>query len=488
MDAADPWMELRDAIRSPDSGWILVHGPTGTGRSRLVSRAVRESGGILFRGSPQEADDLLGDFRGLLQERSGGLPSPEGPGFLPEPGGLPGWRSLLAGLVDQARKGRGPLVVAFDGARWVLEARRRWATEVAEALERAGRRGAPVHIILVLDGVDPEIPATLPEPSARIRTGELGVREAIQAHGAVIPLDGYALWACLGSDPYRLPKPGGEGERGWEEVVATRVLAREGDLFDAPLRELDRVFQRPARYSSILKALAEGPMDWPALRTRVRGIRTGAQMAPYLARLESMGVVESIRPLGSAPGSRDRRYRIRDPFMAFWMGCVLPVRSLLDPDEPWHSWTRWVRPRVPAHLERLLPRATAHWFRRHAHERFAAPGREVGALWGGEAEFAVVGWLANGQICYVEVEASAQVPGAQAFDRLAAGMERTRYGIGRQARTPVLVLPRGIDEGLRRRMAREPLTTVLDLSDLTGLPPDPRAPRWMEGSPVPLTG
>ena len=485
--ASTGWVELREALTSPESGWILVHGAAGTGRSRLVSRAVREFGGILFRASPLEGDDLLDDFRSFLRERGGGLPKPEGPGFLPEPGGLPGWRSLLAGLVDQSRKGRGPTVVVFDGARWILEARRRWPLELAEALERAGRRGAPVHFILVMDGVDPEIPAALPEPAARVRTGAMGVREAVRAHGAVTPLDGYALWACLGGDPSRLPRWSGDG-RSWEEVVVARVLAREGDLFDAPLRELDRVFQKPARYTSLLRVLAEGPLDWPTLRTRVRGIRTGGQMAPYLARLEGLGVVESVRPLGSSQGSRDRRYGVRDPFVAFWMGCVLPVRSLLDPYDPWSSWIRWVRPRVAAHLERLLPRATSDWFRRHADERFAAAGREVGALWGGEAEFPVVGWLANGQICYVGVEASARVTGAEAFDRLAAAMERTRYGIGRQARTPVLVLPRGIDKGLRRRMAREPLTTVLDLSDLTGLPADPAAPSWLEGSPLPQGG
>ncbi|TVR61464.1 MAG: ATP-binding protein [Gemmatimonadales bacterium] len=521
-DATSPspaLVELQEALGSPRSGWILVHGPAGTGRSRLLSRAVQARGGLLFRASPLGAEDLLDDFRTLLLERRGTLPRPEGPGFLPEPGGLPGWRTLLVGLVDQARKGHGPTVLAFDGARWLLESRRRWASEVAEALERARRRGAPVHLILVLDGVEPDLPHALPPPTARIRTGALDLREAARAHGGRDPLEQYALWACLGGDPSRLPSgsrhPGsesgassapsepnagshgresdgpadGEGRRSrWETLVAARVLAREGDLFDAPLRELDRVFQKPARYVSLLRALSEGPLDWPGLRARVRGVQTGGQMAPYLARLESLGVVESLRPLGSPEGSRDRRYRIRDPFLAFWMGCVLPVRSLVDPDDPWPSWVRWVRPRVSAHLERCLPRATADWFRRHARERFSAPGREVGALWGGEAEFPVVGWLANGQICYVETEASGRRSGARVFDDLAEKMRRTRYGIGRQARTPVLVLPRGIDEGLRRRMAREPLTTVLDLSDLMGTVASPGAPGWVEGPSAPLSG
>jgi len=480
--------ELLTALRSPEPGWILVHGPAGTGRSRLLSGAIRACDGLLFRASPLGAEDLLDDFRALLQERRGVLPRPEGPGFLPEPGGLPGWRSLLVGLVDHARKGRGPTVVAFDGARWLLESRRRWAAEMAEALERARRRGAPVHMVLVLDGVDPELPADLPVPTARIRTGALGLREAAEAHGGREPLERFALWACLGGDPSRLPDGDRSDGVGWETVVATRVLARDGDLFDAPLQELDRVFQKPARYVSLLRALSEGPLDWPGLRARVRGVQTGGQMAPYLARLESLGIVESLRPLGSLEGSRDRRYRIRDPFLAFWMGCVLPVRSLVDPDDPWASWVRWIRPQVSEHLERCLPRATAEWFRRHADERFSAPAREVGALWGAEADFPVVGWLANGQICYVETDASGRLSGARLFDGLAEKMRRTRYGIGRQARTPVLVLPRGVDEGLRRRMAREPLTTVLDLADLMGTAAYPGAPRWVDGSWAPESG
>ncbi len=468
---AAPERLLRDlvsALEARDPGWILLEGPAGTGKSTLLADALERSGGILFHAAPLTEHDLLEDFQALLRREFGRLPKPEGPGVLPDPGGVPGWANLLLGLVDEARRRGGvPLVIAFDGWPILRATRRRLEGELARALERAADRRAPVHFVLVDEGSGALEGSPLPPPQAVLRTGALSFRAAARAQGGREPWGAFLRWACLGGDPAHLPVDGAGME--WDETVRRRVLSVGGDLHDRPLALLTARYQRPARYASLLRALAEGARDWASLRRRARGIESGGQMAPYLQRLEADGFIRTERPLGARPNSRNRRYRIRDPFLAFWFACVLPERSVLARTrDPELVWREGVRPRLETHLGRWLPVAVEEWFVHHADERLPAPAREVGGVWGDDTEFQVVGWLTNGQICYVSSRWSREVSSAEVFEELKGDMARTRYGIGRQARTPVLVLPGGADPELRRRIAGDPLALTLDMEDLMG--------------------
>lgn len=358
-------------------------------------------------------------------------------------------------------------MVAFDGWPILRGVRRRLEGEVARALERATDRRAPIHFVLVDEGTGALDASPLPPPQAVLRTGALSLRAAARAQGGRDPWDAFFRWACLGGDPAHLPMD--SVREGWDETVRRRVLSVGGDLHDRPLSALTARYQRPARYASLLRALAEGARDWASLRGRARGIESGGQMAPYLQQLEADGFVRTARPLGARPNSRSRRYRIRDPFLAFWFSCVLPGRSALARRrDPGSVWSEGVRPRLEAHFERWLPVAVEEWFAHHAAERLPASAREVGGVWGDDAEFQVVSWLTNGQICYVAARWSREASGAEVFEELKANMARTRYGIGREARTPVFVLPGGADPELRRRIAADPLALTLDMEDLMG--------------------
>ena len=191
-------------------------------------------------------------------------------------------------------------------------------------------------------------------------------------------------------------------------------------------------------------------------------------MAPYLKRLEEEGIAVSERPLDAPEGSRKRRYRLSDPFWAFWFSCVLPVRSALVAGDPWTAWREGVRPRLEGHLERWLPMAAREWFRDHAAERLPAASRRLGGLWGEEAEFDLVAWLTNGQVCYVDTVWTDEPVGAEILADLLARMQRSRYGIGREARAPILVVSGPVEESLRRRVAAAPLATLITLEDLMG--------------------
>lgn len=449
-------------------GWIALWGPRGSGKTALVSRLLVDREATLLRAAPMDAADLLEDFRNQLSSRFGEVPAPTGPGVLPDPTGEPGWGRLFLGLADRAASGGRPITLVLDGWEEMVAARRRLPVELGEALERARRRDAPFRVLLTLE-LPPDATSRLKplgEPLASVGLNALPLRLAGRAHGGRDPLDAFCRWACLGGERPNLPS-GFTGES-WEEAVVERVLRPGGDLHDRPLHRLRERFQRPERYGSLTRALGAGPMDWSALRKRTGGIREGGQMAPYLRRLETEGIVVSEQPLDAEPTSRRRRYRLADPFWAFWMTCVLPVRSLLATADPWAVWHRAVRPRLEPHLANLLTLAVREWMVEHADEQLPAPAREVGALWGGEADFALVAWLTNGQICYVDAFWGDKPVGAEAYRDLQGRMADTRYGIGREARAPIIVLSGPAEEPLRRRVAGDPLAHLLSVEDLMG--------------------
>jgi hypothetical protein len=290
-------------------------------------------------------------------------------------------------------------------------------------------------------------------------------------------MDAFFRWALLGGRSDQLP-PRGYGAASWQTAAIERILDPAGDLHDRPLRRLQAEFQRPERYGAVLRALAVGPMDWATLVATAGGVERGGQMAPYLQRLERTGWVTAVRPLGSAPNSRNRRYRLSDPFGSFWFSCVLPFRHELLYRPAREVWSNRIVPALAAHLDRWLPVAASDWFSRHAAERFPASAREVGSLWGDDGEFPVVAWLTNGQICYVHTRWSvsavpeegpgAEMQGLEAFERLEEALRKTRYGIGREARTPVLVTPGPVGPEVRRRVARHPLARLIAPQEFMG--------------------
>jgi hypothetical protein len=166
-----------------------------------------------------------------------------------------------------------------------------------------------------------------------------------------------------------------------------------------------------------------------------------------------------------------RRYSLSDPLTAFWFGWVLPHRSAISALGARRVWRAHIQPDLAGHLQNWMSEAARRWLRDHASEVFGAPAREVGSIWGESVDFPVAGRLASGQICFGLVDWAMTWEG---IDReMVARMSVARYGIGREARTPVFFLAGEASESVRRLVARAPLASVVGIGHLMGeVPPE----------------
>ncbi len=460
--------ELRDLVATEGPHLISVSGPRGRGKTALLHAAFQDLPVVHFQASNLPEGALVRDLEALALVLFGEVPTPRRPGVLPLPSGEGGWLSLLIGIVDRIEADGRRLIVIFDGMDPLLSTARGLPAHLAEMFESALSRGLPLSLVLtarsrgVLESLSgPDGP--MPPPDLEVSLGSLPFRVAGWGHGAVDAEDAFHRWALLGDHPAHLPRT--RRRRSLEGAVLSRVLRPSGDLFESPLRRLEGTFQRPARYAAILRALSSGPLDWSGILERAPGIETGGQLAPYLRRLEEEGLVVVELPLDADPESRSRRYGLANPFLSFWFGSVLPHRSLLLAHGAEQVWKERIRPSLSGHMQVWLEEAARRWLLEHAEEQLGAPARQTGALWAGDADFPVAGRLTNGQVCYGLVEWGDV--GGLAAD-MTHRMKEVRYGLGREARSPLFFLAGGVDEELRRLVAREPLARIIGFEQLMG--------------------
>jgi hypothetical protein len=278
--------------------------------------------------------------------------------------------------------------------------------------------------------------------------------------------------------------------------VRRTVLDPDAPLLHAGVDLLRREVQSPARYASILRALALGRREWGELAAAVPDLTSSGQLGPYLARLEALRLVEVRRSLDARDRSRSRRYHAPDPFVSFWYRCVLPHLTELEAGDAADVWTRRIRPALDEHVRLFFPDLARAYVRRYA-EQLRSPARESGALWGPGYELDVAATLRSGAACYGICHWRDEPVGEDTLTAIAAALRQSRYGFGREVRLRVIFHGREVGDAVVRRAARDEHIRLVGLEELldglgpAALPREPApAPREAggPGSPAGITG
>jgi hypothetical protein len=242
----------------------------------------------------------------------------------------------------------------------------------------------------------------------------------------------------------------------------------------AELRSLARSFIPPAgarqeRSLAILHALAHGARSWGEIRTHARVFRSSSELGPYMKGLVDEGSVASRVSLDAPPRSRNRRYALAHPFVAFWLRSVRTRLGELDSGASPHGVLQSrIVPEVPGLVAAALPPIVHRYLREHGSERFPGDARETGSVWGEEYDVEVVGTLGSGAAVYGHLHWDAGIVPPDAIDRLGEEVRRTRYGFGREARLRFLLLRDAPPHDLARRVAQIPDAYLLGPADLVG--------------------
>lgn len=359
---------------------VMVRGRRRIGKSRLVTEFVRRSGvpSVYFQAARRAPVGVelarLGDAIA-----GSGLPG----GDLLRGAGFDSLTQAL-GLLAQTLPDDSPSIVTIDELPWLLEGIQGGAGELQRAWDL---HLSQKPVLLLLLGSD------------------IGMMERLTAHDQ--PFHGRATELVLHA---LNPKDVGEatGTTGFDAFDAALITGGQPlvvqewepgmslesflcDSFASPTsallvngaRVLDTEFREGDAARQVLGALgAQGERTFSGIQRAV-GSSDGvgaSQLSRILKALADKRVIAADEPLSARPAPKDRRYRIDDPALRFWLAFVEASAGDVDRGRSDLAWRRvrdgyaaWrgraVEPLVREALARLLP-----------DERWPA-AREIGGWW-----------------------------------------------------------------------------------------------------------
>jgi uncharacterized protein len=344
---------------------VIVTGRRRVGKSRLLQEFCDRSGRpyLVFqatRGRNPVAERA--DLAALLAHSD--LPAAEAVAGLRAADWNQALRTLALALPDDS-----PSIVVIDEVPWLVEQ----DGEFEGALQTVWDRHLSAKpVLLVLVGSD------------------LSVMEALQSYGrpffgraatmTVNPLhlaDVQAMTRLSAAEAVdALLVTGGFPEvvQAWHPGLGlTGYLRQElanplSPLLMAGALSLLGEFPEPSHSRAVLEAVGSGERTFTAIATAAGGAKPlpSGTLSPILTTLLAKRVLAGDSPLSTKSDTKNKRYRIADPYLRFWLAFLqrgIPLvergRGDLVLDRIERSWPSWrgraVEPVVRASLLRLLP-------------------------------------------------------------------------------------------------------------------------------------
>ena len=464
--------QIRTALDSPEASIVSVEGMRGVGKSALVARAVESFDHLVFRVPPLPAPlqraALAAVLAGRVDAEGGTAGDPRGAWARFD--GIPSWDELFTAALRRARPGEAPFVLVLDDAHRLEEARARHIEPILGALRTARSDRRPVHIVLAGPSggtVTSEGAEAL--TAERLTVGPLPLRPACQLLPGTSPRDLLRAYATLGGIPRVLVAV--DRDVTLETNIRKLFLDPDAPFADIPAAWLERDLQTPSRYNAILARVAHGECDWGDIHRAVPDLTSSGQLAPYVRRLEGLGLVSVRRSLDAGPDSRSQRYTLADPLLAFWYRFVLSTPYGMHPDSP-DRRLRWIKETIDDHLATTFPLICRQHMAHDAIETLGANARELGSLWGPGYDLPVAGILTSGAAFYGSCSWRPPARGDDPLGALDREARQTRYGFGRQHRLRLYFTSSDAPRWLERAAARLEQCLLLGPGALVGARPD----------------
>lgn len=451
---------LRGLLDRREASLVTVTGLKGVGKSALVERAADGFVPILYRAPPLPDPEQRRRLVDVLTAKR----SERGLVALPAES-VAGWPELFSGVLALADPERAPLVLVIDDAQRLTESRARYLEPLLSTLRAARTEARPMHAVLVGGASALPAEAALGTLSGgAMRVSALPFRSARALLPGSEPTDLLRAYGSLGGIPAVLQAV--DSAVTLETNVRRLVLDAGARFADAGARWIERDLQAPSRYYAILRALSSGETAWGPLHAGVADLTSSGQVAPYLRRLEELGLIEVRTSLDAGTRGRARRYRIADPFLAFWFRFVLPRLWGTGPAEAGEYIARVVRPAADEHMTHVFPEICRQYMSYDAADLLGANARDTGSLWGPGYDIPVAGMLTSGAAYYGACSWGPLPTPADPLRQIDDGVRETRYGFGRERRLRLVFTGQAAPRWLQRAVARREDAALIDAAAL----------------------
>ena len=250
------------------------------------------------------------------------------------------------------------------------------------------------------------------------------------------------------------------------ENIQSQILSPTAVLYNEPEFLLRTELRNPARYLSILEAIALGHTT-PNEIAGATGIDSGP-LSKYLQTLRTLRLIGRQIPVtASAKKSKRSRYRVDDEFLRFWFRFVEPNRSSIE-EAPDIVFDRTIAPELSDHVATTFEDVCRETVWEAVRQEELSPYSEVGPWWYGEHEIDIVGLAPSDErILFAECKWTDEPVAHDLVDSLATKTEHVRWGSDSRDERFALFSRNGFVDGLERDL--DDNWTLFELSDIETL-------------------
>lgn len=440
---------LRDELAAPRPSLIVVYGRRRVGKSELLREVTRGVPHVLYQATRLTTALNLEAFKAEIARCLGGDNILQG---------LGDWLSILTYLAQKAEALPG-LVVVLDEFPYLTEGEAALPSIIQKFWD-SGVAGAGRLKLVLCGSMIAHMEDLLAErnplygrKTLAMDLGPLPVRDAAQFFPHYTAEDKLLAYGIFGGIPFYLQLC--DPAASVAENAIKLLLTNAGALVDEPTVLLQSELRETQRYASILAAIADGCTKVGEISGRIRDSGDSSRLSPYMEKLERMRLIRGVRSLDAEPKSRDRRYFIADPLMAFWHRFVLPNISSVNQGFGADIWRLQIEPRMDDFMGGAFEEMCRDHSRRWSQERLPAPAQEIGQVWGANYDIDVAGRLLDGSMLYGECKWWRREVREDVLYTLIERSEKTSYGKGESRRHFALYARTGFSVGVLETAASD---------------------------------
>lgn len=379
VDRDDVWAELAQVWARRDPALLIGLGRRRAGKSWVLARFARTVHGIYYQATRRTETEQLAALSQIVGQKFNDAALTSGVSFR-------SWEDLFVYLTERAAGA--PLMLVLDEFPYLADAapalpsilQSVWDHQWLGTQMKVVLNGSHITAMTRLEAAD--------QPLYGRRTGRLQFPPFHVEHvQAFVPdydaRDVLLTYGIFGGLPGHLALLRPDDDLATN--VARLILNPSGRLADDAEHMLDAFLGEADVHYSILQAIATGEQTWKNITQRIG--KPGGSLSRPMNWLEEMQFIARIVPVtANARTSRRTRYRVVDPYIAFWHRFVAPLlvsgeTSLTSPDM---LWAGRIAPGLNEYMGQPFEEMCRAWVGRTARLPFRAS--RVGSWWDGTSQ------------------------------------------------------------------------------------------------------